>query len=56
MLQEKDMLRSFLQSQMEEKTRRKSREREEELNYQSQVSRYQMNAAEAEQIERARRK
>lgn len=56
MVHEKDMLRSFLQSQIEEKTRRKSREREEELNYQSQVSRYQINAAEAEQIERARRK
>lgn len=53
---EKDMLRSFLQNQMEENKRRKSRQREEELNYQSQVQRYQINAAEAEQQERSRRK
>jgi hypothetical protein len=50
------MLRSFLQTQIEEKQRRKSREREEELNYQSQVARYQISAAEAEQMERARRR
>lgn len=56
MSEERDMLRSFLQNQIEEKHRRKSREREEELNYQAQVSRYQMNAAEAEQMERARRR
>jgi hypothetical protein len=41
------MLRSFLQNQMEEKQRRRSREREEELGYQSQVQKYQMNASEA---------
>jgi hypothetical protein len=53
---EKDMLRSFLKSQIEEKQRKKSREREEDLGYQSQVARYQINAAESEQLERSRRK
>jgi len=53
---EKDMLKSFLQDQMDEKQRRKSREREEELNYHSQAHRYQLNVTEAEEMERARRK
>ena len=53
---EKDMLRSFLQSQIQEKQRKKSREREEDLGYQSQVARYQINAAQSEQMERSRRK
>ena len=35
---EKDMLRSFLQSQIEEKTRKKSREREEELAIQRKLA------------------
>ena len=56
MHQEKDMLRSFLQDQIEEKQRRKSREKEEELGYQHRVQRYQVNASEAEEQERARRK
>lgn len=50
------MLRSFLQNQIEEKNRKKSREKEEELQYQAQVSRFQVNTMEAEQMERARRK
>lgn len=54
--QERDMLRSFLQTQIEEKQRKKSREKEEELGYQQQVARYQVNAMEMEQMERARRK
>jgi len=45
---EKDMLRSFLQGQIEEKGKKKSREREEELSYQSQVLRYQVNVEQAE--------
>lgn len=56
MTEERDMLRSFLQNQIEEKNRKKSREKEEELNYQAQVSRFQVNSMEAEQLERARRK
>ena len=56
MNEEKDMLRSYLQNQIQEKQRRKSLEREEELNYQSQVARYQTNYNEAEQIQRNRRK
>ena len=50
------MLKSFLQDQMDEKQRRKSREREEELSYHNQVHRYQVNVSEAEEMERARKK
>jgi len=44
MTEEKDMLRSFLQGQIEDKQRRKSRERDEELTYQNQVARFQVNS------------
>lgn len=50
MNEEKDMLRSFLQNQIEEKNRKKSREKEEEGHYHAQVSRFQVNSMEAEQL------
>lgn len=56
MTEERDMLRSFLQGQIEEKNRKKSREKEEELNYQSQVARYQVSAEQAEFMERNKKK
>ncbi len=56
MNEERDMLRSFLQNQIEEKNRKKSRDKEEELNYHAQVSRFQVNSMEAEQLERIKRK
>jgi hypothetical protein len=44
------MLRSFLQNQIDEKNRKKSRDKEEELHYQAQVSRFQVNSMEAEHL------